>query len=110
MLVLSDTPYGIEGPAERNLAKTLTGLDERVALLRGTGKLTDETLKQYYGGKRFEQVAESNALEGSTLSVGETELAVLKGVTLLGHDPGYVRDAQALHRALLRLEEMARSR
>ena len=53
-------------------------------------------------------VAESNALEGSTLTSGETELAVLKGVTLTGHDPGYVRDAIDLDRALQSLTELAR--
>ncbi|MBF0309368.1 MAG: Fic family protein [Magnetococcales bacterium] len=66
-------------------------------------------MKQYYGKLRFEQVAESNALEGSTLSVGETELAILKGVTITGHDPAYVRDALALDQALRRLVELAES-
>jgi Fic family protein len=82
---------------------------DEVDLLRAQGKLSAEVISQYYGRTIFEQVAESNALEGSTLSVGETEAAVLKGITLTGHDPGYVRDAQALYRALQRLVEMART-
>jgi len=36
-------------------------------------------------------------------------LAVLKGTTLTGLDPGYVRDAQSLNKALVRLVEMARN-
>lgn len=66
------------------------------------------TLHKYYGSKRFEQVAESNAIEGSTLSVGETEIAVLKGITLTGHDPAFVRDALALDAALSRTAELAK--
>lgn len=77
-------------------------------LLRREGTLTPDTVRQYYGEKRIEQVTESNAIEGSTLSVGETELAVLKGITVTGHDPAYVRDAIALDRALARIVDLAR--
>ena len=70
--------------------------------------LTHDTIREYYGEKRFEQVAESNAIEGSTLSVGETELAVLKGVTITGHDPAFARDAISLDRALSRIAQLAR--
>jgi Fic family protein len=88
----------------------LATIEDRVSVLRSHGTLNDQTLKQYYGERRFEQVAESNALEGSTLSVGETELAVLTGVTITGHDPGYVRDAIALDKALSRITEIAREK
>ncbi len=53
----------------------LTTVAARVESLRAHGRLTPRTLELYYGQKRFEQVAESNAIEGSTLSIGETELA-----------------------------------
>lgn len=86
----------------------LRGIEQRVALLRQQGTLTDETIRDYYGDKRFEQVAESNAIEGSTLNVGETQVAVLKGITITGHDPAYARDAIALDRALSRVVELAR--
>ncbi len=81
-----------------------------MALLRKAGTLTEDTIKDYYGEKRFEQVTESNAIEGSTLSAGETELAVLKGITITGHDPAYVRDAISLDRALCRIADLARDR
>jgi len=90
------------------IASALNGLHERVNALRYAGKLSDDTLRRYYGQKRYESVAESNALEGSTLDISETKLAVEKGTTLTEHDPAYVRDAIALHRALVRLEEMAK--
>lgn len=108
MQELHNTIYSLEASASEKLASHLRKLHERVDLLRGQGHLTPDTLQSYYGAKRMEQVAESNALEGSTLSVGETELAVLKGATLTGHNPRFVRDAIDLDAALRRLAELAR--
>lgn len=107
-LHLSGTPYSLGPAAAKALREAIHALQERICTLRSVGTLTAETLKQYYGEKRFEQVAESNAIEGSTLSVGETEIAIMKGITLAGHDPAYVRDARALDDALQALTEMAR--
>lgn len=108
MFGLENTPYTLDAAASAQVRERLQLIEERVALLRSTGALTDSTLRDYYGEKRFEQVAESNAIEGSTLSAGETELAVLKGITITGHDPAYIRDAVALDNALLRITELAR--
>lgn len=107
-LPLDGSPYVLTNLAETQILTTIREIEDRVSLLRSTGKITDETLRQYYGSKRFEQVAESNAIEGSTLSVGETEIAVLKGITLTGHDPAFVRDALALDVALSRTAELAK--
>jgi len=108
MFNLESTPYNLDAIASKEVQKRLKSIEERVSLLRGSGTLTEQTIKDYYGEKRFEQVAESNALEGSTLSVGETELAVIKGITITGHDPAFVRDAVALDKALARISELAR--
>lgn len=110
MFNLEKTPYLLDDVASGQVRERLDAIEERVSLLRHAGTLTDQTLRDYYGEKRFEQVAESNAIEGSTLSVGETELAVLKGITITGHDPAYAKDAIALDRALNRITELARSR
>ncbi len=111
LLDVNGTPYYLSTESETNAVQaTIRALTERVELLRTRGKLTEATLLEYYGDKRFEQIAESNALEGSTLSVGETELAVLKGITISGHDPAYSRDAQTLARALEELTVMARDK
>lgn len=110
MFNLEGTPYILYNISLEQVRKRLDAIEERVVLLRRNGTLTEQTVKDYYGEKRFEQVAESNALEGSTLSVGETELAVLKGVTITGHDPAFVRDAIALDRALNRITELSRDR
>lgn len=108
MLNLDKSPYVLDSKAEQEIIEKIKELEERVDLLRRADALTEETLINYYGEKRFEQVAESNAIEGSTLSTGETELAILKGITITGHDPGYIRDARALDEALQRMVEMAR--
>lgn len=110
MFNLEGTPYLFDSLASAQVRERLDAIEARVALLRGAGTLTDQTLRDYYGEKRFEQVAESNAIEGSTLSAGETELAVLKGITVTGHDPAYAKDAIALDRALTRITELARDR
>ena len=108
MIDLDGTIYSIDAEAAKALAAEIKRISDRVQLLRSEGILTQETLYRYYGANKFEQIAESNALEGSTLSVGETELAVLKGITITGHDPAYTRDAISLDRALERLAELAR--
>ncbi|MES2735671.1 MAG: Fic family protein [Verrucomicrobiota bacterium] len=104
---LSNTPYNLESAPAIALGKELHEIHDRVATLRSRGQLTRATLERYYGNTRYEQVAESNAIEGSPLTVPETKLAVLKGTTLTGLDPGYVRDAQSLNKALERLFVMA---
>ncbi len=110
MLNLDSTPYSLDHEAQGVINQRIQSMEERVSLLRSTGTLTAATLRSYYGEKRFEQVAESNAIEGSTLSTGETELAVLKGITITGHDPAFIRDAVALDKALSRLTELAKQR
>ena len=82
-------------------------LHERVDLLREQGRLSEQTLRAYFSETRFRQIAESNAIEGSTLSVEETELAVMRGVTITGHDPAYSKDAVNLSKALERMVELA---
>ncbi len=106
MIDLEGTPYGIDDDHSNFLIRT-SDLDDRVNLLRGEGTLRPETLRAYYGDKRFEEISESNAIEGSTLSVRETQLAVLSGVTITGHDPAYTRDAINLAAALDRMVELA---
>lgn len=109
MFNLDGTPYFLDTAASEQVKERLDSIEERVSLLRHAGTLNDDTLRDYYGEKRYEQVAESNAIEGSTLSAGETELAVLKGITITGHDPAYAKDAIALDRALNRITELARN-
>lgn len=106
MITLDGTPYCFD-EGQSPFLQSSSALAQRVALLRGEGKLRGETLRAYFGDKRFEEIAESNAIEGSTLDVRETQLAVLSGIAVTGHDPAYVRDAINLARALDRTVELA---
>jgi Fic family protein len=110
MLALQGCPYEVAEEIEARLGAQVNDLQSRVELLRSAGTLTDATLARYYQNTRLVDVAESNAIEGSTLGLRETELAVMKGVTLTGHDPAYVRDAKTLFEAFERLAELARDR
>ena len=103
---LTGSPYSIEGTG-RWVIDEAARLQQRANLLRNQGRLTKETLRAYFGDKRFEQIAESNAIEGSTLSVGETQLAILRGVTITGHDPAYSEAAVNLSKALERMVDLA---
>jgi Fic family protein len=109
-LPLKGTPYITTDEVEAETSQRLAALNERVAGLRQSGALSQTSLKRYYGQKRFEQVAESNAIEGSTLDVRETELAITKGITIDVHSRQYVEDAKALDRAHERLLEFASGR
>jgi Fic family protein len=107
---LVGTPYLIANEQVwEDIGSRLGAIDERVRLLRSGGKLTKATLDAYFGQTRFEQIAESNGIEGSTLTVGETEQAILKGVTISGHDPQFSMDAVALAKALDKMVQIARN-
>lgn len=106
---LDGSPYSLEGTGRWVFDKAKE-LQERANLLRDQGQLSEQTLRAYFGDTRFRQIAESNAIEGSTLDVGETELAVSKGITITGHDPAYSRDAVNLSRALERMVELAKDK
>ncbi|MFN7769616.1 MAG: Fic family protein [Planctomycetaceae bacterium] len=108
-LLLEGSPYSLSPSGLTAAWQAVCTVSDELDVLRAQGRLSAEVVTQYYGRTIFEQVAESNALEGSTLSIGETEAAVLKGITLTGHDPGYVRDAQSLYAAMQRLAELART-
>ncbi|MCY4663864.1 MAG: Fic family protein [Acidimicrobiaceae bacterium] len=109
MIDLGGSPYSLEDTGLWVVDKA-QALQERVELLRREGRLSESTLRAYFGEKRYEQIAESNAIEGSTLSVGETELAVDRGITITGHNPAYSKDAVNLSRALERMVELANDR
>ncbi|MEP9364009.1 Fic family protein [Nocardioides sp. CN2-186] len=106
MIDLKGTPYLLSDPGIFDRQRELY---ERVEMLRAQGTLTDATLRAHFGNTRFEQIAESNGIEGSTLSVNETQLAVLQGIAISGHDPAFARDARNLASALERVVELARS-
>lgn len=55
-----NSPYQLDDEAARQLLSYLQRIEDRVATLRSAGRLTDETLRDYFGETRFIQVAESD--------------------------------------------------
>ncbi len=104
---LDGSPYSLEDTGGWVFNKA-DELQQRADLLREQGRLSEQTLRAYFGDTRFRQIAESNAIEGSTLDVGETQMAILRGVTVTGHDPAFSKDAVNLSKALERMVELAR--
>ena len=107
-VTLDGSPYSLEDTGRWVFDKAHK-LQEQVDLLRDRGQLSEQTLRAYFGDTRFRQIAESNAIEGSPLSVGETELAVSRGITITGHDPSFSKDAINLSRALERMVELGQN-
>jgi hypothetical protein len=75
MLALEGCPYEVAEDVEARLRSQVNDLQSRVESLRSAGTLTDATLARYYENTRLVDVTESNAIEGSTLGLRETELA-----------------------------------
>ncbi len=108
-IYLTGSLYSIEETGRWVVSK-VEELQQRANLLRDEGRLSKQTLQAYFGDKRFEQIAESNAIEGSTLSVHETQLAVERGIPITGHDPAYSKAAVNLSKALQHMVELARDK
>ena len=102
------TPYSGNFAAD-TFSAGVADFERRAEVLRAAGGLRDAALKADFADRRFEQIAESNAIEGSPLSVRETQLAVQQGVTISGHDPSWSADAVNLNRGLDFAAELARS-
>ncbi len=58
MFNLDQTPYVLDFSAETELSNRLKKVEERMAVLRSTGALSADTIKHYYGEKRFELAPE----------------------------------------------------
>ena len=92
LLNVTGTPYYLSaGAGTSAIQSLLRELTERIELLRAHGNLTGSTLRDYHGEKRFEQIAESNALEGSRPTIERLAWAGVMGEALrarLSGEPG----------------------
>ena len=59
---LAGTPCQLSDAVIEQVALTLDQLELQATTLRYSGVLTEDTLRHYYGQKRFAHVADSNAL------------------------------------------------
>lgn len=89
------------------LADSIAEIAARVQSLRSTGRLTPEVLGNLRRYFKIKNIYNSNAIEGNTLNVGETELVVQQGLTLTGKPLRDQAEARNLSEALDFLEDMA---
>lgn len=103
---LSETPYLLDGERAAPLLAAATDLGERVTLLRRRGSVDDSTLAALRKEWNVDQVYESAGIEGNTLTLTETRLAISRGITISGKPPEHVDEVQRLHNAHEYLEQL----
>lgn len=71
--------------------------------------LSNDAIKNYYEAEITEHVYESNAIEGSTLTLHETDLIINKGITVSGKSIAEVDEAIGTKKAFLFILENLRN-
>jgi len=105
MYIIKETPYEVE---ETQL-KESQDFANRVQELRSSGALTPEVLERLRKYFKIKNIYNSNAIEGSTLDVGETRLVVEQGLTISGKPLKDQAEAKNLSEALDFLENLAQN-
>jgi Fic family protein len=85
----------------------LAELREDIANLRAQGTVTPATLKGISRYFRIETIYHSNAIEGNSLTIGETRLVVEEGLTITGKPLKDTLEARNLAHALDLFEQLA---
>ena len=103
--------FGTDYMYYSNIEGRLQQLDERVRTMRQeVGKLSPQVLSHVQKYFRIKGIYHSNAIEGNTLSIGETRQVVEVGLTLSGKSLRDQAEAKNLSHALDRMEEIASAR
>lgn len=105
MASINGTPYEIDD----GQLGMLRSIAKRVTDLRAIGALTPDVLRKLRKYFRIKNIYHSNAIEGNSLSVGETRLVVEQGLTLTGRPLKDQAEAKNLSAALDFLEDLATS-
>lgn len=107
--LLEDTPFVLGPDSGTRVLQAAMDLQNDVRLLHSQGTLEPETLAQLRREWGFLQVHESAAIEGNELTLSETQMAIVHGVTISGKPPKHSMEVRNLHNALESLESLARS-
>ena len=89
------------------LNKRLDKLNSRVQDMRKVGKLSPQVLGRIQRYFKIKGIYHSNAIEGNSLSIGETRLVVEMGMTIAGKTLKDQAEAKNLSAALDFMEEIA---
>jgi Fic family protein len=99
------TPYEYDSRLEADLG----ALHERVRALRTVvEKLSPRSLERLQNYFRLKNIYNSNAIEGNTLTMGETRLVIEQGLTITGKPLKDTVEAKNLSNALDLFEELAK--
>jgi len=85
----------------------LKDLDDRVREMRAIGRLDSRALERIQEFFKIKGIYHSNAIEGNSLTVGETELVVNQGFTITGKTLADQAEAKNLGHALDFMKEIA---
>lgn len=85
----------------------LNDLDNRVREMRAIGRLDSRALERIQEFFKIKGIYHSNAIEGNSLTVGETELVVNQGFTITGKTLTDQAEAKNLGQALDFMKEIA---
>jgi Fic family protein len=107
--LLADTPYLLDESSGPQAMEQARKLHEEVSLLRIRGELDPATLESLQREWRLKQVYESAGIEGNSLTMTETRMAIQRGVTISGKPPVHSEEVRHLNTALVYLETLARS-
>ncbi len=88
----------------------LEDLDSRVREMRAVGRLDSRALERIQEFFKIKGIYHSNAIEGNSLTVGETELVVNQGFTITGKTLADQAEAKNLGYALDFMKEIATER
>lgn len=103
---VNDTPFGYY----ETINDRLITLHNRVQGMREVGQLRPQVLKRIREYFKIKGIYHSNAIEGNSLSIGETRLVVEMGITLAGKTLKDQAEAKNLSEALDFMEEITVSR
>lgn len=103
---LQGTPYYYD----LRLGEQLTDLRQRVNVMRHiVGTLSADSLTQVREFFRLKNIYNSNAIEGNSLSLGETQLVIREGLTISGKPLRDTLEAKNLNHALDFFEEIVKA-
>lgn len=107
--ILQGTPFLFDPVHGSKLLEAALGLSQQVELLRSNGQLREDTLAMLRNEWGFVQVHESAGIEGNALTLNETQMAILQGITVSGKPPKHSAEVKNLHQAIEFLENLVRN-
>jgi Fic family protein len=107
MHLLEGTPYLLDDATGPKIVRAASDLEDQVANLRSSGTMNLETLKRLREEWGVVQVYESAGIEGNSLDLSETRMAIQRGITISGKPTGHSDEVRNLHLALEYLESLA---